>query len=370
MNLIHPAPAYSLSRNTAEGADPRTTIRGEVGQREPKTPIFPLVPEPLPLTRFSAADDLRAAIGLWVAWLAGERRASAHTVAAYGRDLAFFLDFLTGHLGEAPSLAAIDALRPADFRAYLARRAGEGIERSSLARSLSVLRGFVRFLRRRGLASTTALAALRGPKLPPAVPKPLSIDDAIATIDTAGELPREAWQGRRDTALLALIYGCGLRLSEALGLSRAEAPVSELLTIVGKGRKERQLPVLPAVRAAIADYLATCPYRLSRGGSALCRRPRRPVASAPGAAADGGSARASRTAGDGEPARAAPQLCDAPVGSGRRSARDPGIAGPCQPVDDAALHVGRDRAAAGRLRQCASARPAAALRHGGHGRRR
>ncbi|MGH7114645.1 MAG: tyrosine recombinase XerC [Stellaceae bacterium] len=210
--------------------------------------------------RFSAADDLRAAIGLWMGWLAGERRASAHTICAYGRDLAFFLDFLTGHLGALPSLAAIDELRPADFRAYLAQRAGEGIERSSLARSLSVLRGFVRFLQRRGLGSTSALAVLRGPKLPPGVPKPLSVEDAIAAVDAAGHLAREGWQAKRDTALLALIYGCGLRLSEAMGLSRAEAPLGEALTIIGKGRKERQLPVLPAVRAAIADYLAACPY--------------------------------------------------------------------------------------------------------------
>ena len=107
---------------------------------------FPALPEPVPLARFSATDDLRAAIGLWAAWLSGERRASAHTVAAYGRDLAFFLDFLTEHLGELPSLTAINALRPGDFRAYLARRAQDGIERASLARGLSVLRGFVRFL--------------------------------------------------------------------------------------------------------------------------------------------------------------------------------------------------------------------------------
>ncbi len=237
------------------------TVRVGAGQQ----PIFPALPEPLPLARFSASDDLLAAIGLWAAWLAGERRASAHTVAAYGRDLAFFLDFLTGHLGQAPSLAAIDELRPSDFRAYLARRASEGIERSSLARSMSVLRGFVRFLQRRGLASTTALAALRGPKLPPAIPKPLSIDDAIATLDTADN-PIKGWQGKRDTALLALIYGCGLRLSEALRLSRAEAPLGEVLTIIGKGRKERQLPVLPAVRTAVADYLAVCPYALAAHG--------------------------------------------------------------------------------------------------------
>ena len=224
---------------------------------------FPALPEPVPLARFSAADDLRAAIGLWAAWLSGERRASAHTVAAYGRDLAFFLDFLTEHLGMAPSLAAIDELHPADFRAYLARRAGDGIERSSLARGMSVLRGFVRFLQRRGLAATTALSALRSPKLPPGVPKPLTVDDAIATVDAAGDFAPEGWQGKRDTALLALIYGCGLRLSEALGLTRAEAPSGEALTIIGKGRKERQLPVLPAVRTAIADYLAVCPHALA-----------------------------------------------------------------------------------------------------------
>ncbi len=227
---------------------------------------FPALPEPLPLARFAAADDMRAAIGLWAAWLAGERRASAHTIAAYGRDLAFFLDFLTDHLGEPPSLAAIDALRPADFRAYLARRAQDHVERSSLARGLSVLRGFVRFLQRRGLASTTALAALRSPKLPVSVPKPLTVEDATSAVDTVGDLARNGWQAKRDIAILALLYGCGLRLAEALGLSRGEAPLSETLVVTGKGRKQRQLPVLPAVRTAVAEYLAACPYAPPKDG--------------------------------------------------------------------------------------------------------
>jgi len=224
------------------------------------------VPEPVPLARYSAADDLRAAIGLWAAWLSGERRASAHTVAAYGRDLAFFLDFLTEHLGELPGLTAINGLRPADFRAYLAHRAQARAERSSLARGLSVLRGFVRFLQRRGLASTTALAALRSPKLPQSVPKPLTVEDAVGTVDAAGDAAVSAWQGKRDIAILALLYGCGLRLSEALGLSRAEAPLGETLVITGKGRKQRQLPVLPAVRVAVVDYLAACPYTMANDG--------------------------------------------------------------------------------------------------------
>jgi integrase/recombinase XerC len=220
----------------------------------------------LPLARFAAADDLRAAIGLWSAWLAGERRASAHTVAAYGRDLAFFLDFLTDHLGEPPSLAAVEALRPADFRAYLARRTQQNAERTSLARGLSVLRNFIRFLQRRGFVSTTALAVLRSPKLPVGVPKPLTIDDATNAVDRVGDLASNAWQAKRDVAILALLYGCGLRLSEALGLSRGVAPLGETLVITGKGRKQRQLPVLPAVRAAIEDYLATCPYAPPKDG--------------------------------------------------------------------------------------------------------
>src|SRR5438128_9256730 len=195
---------------------------------------FPALPEPLPLARFAAADDLRAAIGLWAAWLAGERRASAHTIAAYGRDLAFFLDFLTEHFGELPSLATMSALQPADFRAYLARRAQDQVERRSLARGMSVLRGFVRFLERRELASTSALAAMRSPKLPASVPKPLTVDDATSAVDAAGGLARGGWQGKRDIAILALLYGCGLRLSEALGLSRGEVPLGEMLVITGK----------------------------------------------------------------------------------------------------------------------------------------
>jgi integrase/recombinase XerC len=121
-------------------------------------------------------------------------------------------------------------------------------------------------LQRRELASTTALGALRSPKLPVSVPKPLTIADATRAVDAVGELARKAWQGKRDIAILALLYGCGLRLSEALGLSRGEAPLSEVLVITGKGRKQRQLPVLPVVRAAVADYLAACPYALAKDG--------------------------------------------------------------------------------------------------------
>jgi integrase/recombinase XerC len=251
-------------------AQPGALIKGALSSRPPAggTPAirFPALPEPVPLARFQVSEDLRAAIGSWLDWLAGERRASAHTVAAYGRDLAGFFDFLGEHAGEAPSLDLIGRLRPADFRAYLAHRAADQRMRTTIARGLSVLRGFVRFLERRGLAAAPALAVLRAPKLPQSVPKPLTVEDAGATLAAAGDLTASVWQQKRDIAILTLLYGCGLRLSEALGLTRAEAPRGDLLVVTGKGRKTRHVPVLPAVREAIADYVAGCPYPLAKDG--------------------------------------------------------------------------------------------------------
>ena len=234
-------------------------------QASPPKP-FPTLPEPLPLARFAVAADLRDAIGAWLDWLTAERRASAHTIAAYGRDLAAFFDFLGVHRGEVPDLASMSRLAPADFRAFLASRAMEGRERTTIARGLSTLRGFVRFLERRGLASAPGLAVLRAPKLPQSVPKPLTVEDADAAIEAAGDVALSVWQQKRDVAILTLLYGCGLRISEALGLSRGEAPKSDVLVVTGKGNKQRHVPVLPAVREAVADYVAACPYPIAKDG--------------------------------------------------------------------------------------------------------
>lgn len=223
-------------------------------------------PAPVPLERFAAASDLLKAIAAWDAWLGEERRASAHTRAAYGRDLAAFLDFLVLHLGGTPDLAALAGLAPADFRAALAAKAAQGGKRSSAARFMSVVRGFFRFLDRRGFAHNPALAAVRTPKLAPPVPKALSAEDAAAVIDTAPEFAR-SWQGKRDVALFTLLYGCGLRLGEALGLAQREAPLAAgTLIVTGKGGKARMVPVLPAVAAALGDYLAACPFKLAADG--------------------------------------------------------------------------------------------------------
>jgi integrase/recombinase XerC len=228
-------------------------------------------PEPLPLARYAADAGLTEAIAGWQGQLASERRASKHTLAAYGRDLASFLDFLRDHHGGTPSIALLASLSVRDFRAFLAARAGDDLARTSLARALSVVRGFFRFLEREGLATNHALSVLRGPRLPKSVPKPLSIADAEAAVDAAETLQdtdAPVWIVARDTALVTLLYGCGLRLSEALDLTAAEAPAAGriALTITGKGGKQRLVPILPVVVAAIEDYRRHCPHVLHPEG--------------------------------------------------------------------------------------------------------
>ncbi|MGH6989000.1 MAG: tyrosine recombinase XerC [Stellaceae bacterium] len=226
---------------------------------------FPVPPAPLAPGRFSADADLGTAITRWLDWLETERRVSPHTLAAYGRDLAFFLDFLTAHHGGEPDLAMLSALTPADFRAFLAHRASRNVGRNSNARGLSVLRNFFRFLDRRGLARNAALLAVKSPKLPKPVPKALSVEDAQAALDGIMDIERQAWIAKRDLAILTLLYGAGLRIGEALSLKRGEAPLSpDTMRITGKGNKTRMVPILPAVAEAVQDYLAACPHALAK----------------------------------------------------------------------------------------------------------
>jgi integrase/recombinase XerC len=206
------------------------------------------------------APDLRAALAEWHDWLADERRASSHTLAAYGRDLASFLVFLTDHLAREPGLVDLASLGPADFRGFLAQRTNEGIARASLARALSTLRNLFRFLDRTGRVHNAALSTVKTPKLPRSIPKPLAQDEALETVQAAAELQDEPWLAARDTALILLLYGCGLRLGEALSLTRADRPNGPSMTILGKGRKQRVVPVLPVVTEAIEHYLALCPF--------------------------------------------------------------------------------------------------------------
>lgn len=216
------------------------------------------------LTRFSAAPDLSRALGDWQRWLADERRVSDHSFAAYSRDVSAFLDFLTDHLGGEPALDTLAALTPADFRSYLARRAGQGLARSSTARAVSSLRNLFRFLDRNGMVHNPAISTIRTPKAPDAVPKALAVDDAFDLIAAIEQLNEAPWMQKRDLALYTLLYGCGLRISEALELNRSAFPPdrapAEALRILGKGGKERLVPLLPLVTDRIRDYLDASPY--------------------------------------------------------------------------------------------------------------
>ncbi len=209
---------------------------------------------------FAARPDLVAAITDWRRWLESERRASRHTADAYGRDLSAFLTFLTGHLGGEASLKDLRGLKTADFRSYLAHRANTGVARSSIARGMSTLRNFFRFLERSDLVHNPAVKAVKTPRLPQTVPKALDEDDALAAITSAGEMYDEPWLSARDTALFLMLYGCGLRIGEALSLTCGDTPKSDTLRVMGKGQKERIVPVLPVVREAIDAYRKLCPF--------------------------------------------------------------------------------------------------------------
>ncbi len=204
--------------------------------------------------------DLEREVGRWLGWLAHERRAADHTVEAYTRDLTAFLEFLTGHLGAPPGLDDLAALRAADFRAWLSRRTMEGLARTSTARALSVIRSFFRYLKRSGVLENAVLDQIRSPKLPRPIPKPLSEGEARDLLSALDALHDEPWLARRDLAVLTMLYGCGLRIDEALSLNLRDAPDGDTMMITGKGGKQRLVPVLPLVREAIDAYLDACPH--------------------------------------------------------------------------------------------------------------
>lgn len=211
-----------------------------------------------------AAPDAAQAAEDWYRWLVDEKRTADLTLEAYRRDLSAFLAFVRDHRGGPPGLATLAGLTTADFRAWLASRADprDPYARTSTARALSAVRGFFRFLDKRGIAHNPAIGGVRTPKLPHAIPKPLTEAEAGDLLDLVATEARHPWVAARDIAVLTLLYGCGLRIAEAIGLDRREAPKGETMVITGKGNKERLVPVLPVVRRAIDDYLRVCPHPL------------------------------------------------------------------------------------------------------------
>jgi integrase/recombinase XerC len=217
---------------------------------------------------FSTTSEIATEITCWLNYLRAERRMSPKTLEAYQRDISQFLAFLTMHLGCPPALKQIVGITPADIRAFLTARRRDGAGNRSLMRSLAGCRSFAYFLERNGKGKISALSAVRTPKLARTLPRPLTASAATQMTHAdlrAGE-EREPWMLARDAAVIGLLYGCGLRISEALSLTRQQAPLpcaNDTITVTGKGNKTRMVPLLPQVAKLVADYIALCPYALS-----------------------------------------------------------------------------------------------------------
>lgn len=223
----------------------------------------------------------RDALEHWLSAQKGLSGASDNTITAYQGDLAEFLAFMTLHKGAPSGLKALERITVGDMRAWMAQARHTGVGARSLARKLSAVKSFYRWLAEREGFEATAVLSTRSPKFQKKLPRPLAEDAASAMIDTVALQSEKPWVAARDVAVLTLLYGCGLRISEALGLKGRDVPLPDVLRIIGKGGKERLVPVLQAARDAVDDYLHACPYpvepdaplfRAVRGG-ALAPRP-------------------------------------------------------------------------------------------------
>lgn len=215
--------------------------------------------------KYNASREIKQLIAQWQSWLLNERRYSPHTLDAYSRDLSGFFDFAAEHLGKVPETADLAKLEVRDFRAYLSQRAARHIDKSSLARELSTLKNFFKWLARYDILRNPALSVIRTPRRAKVLPKALEVNDTFNVIDEAQNLASNSWQGLRDMAIFTLLYGCGLRISEALSLNVGDIGNNDFLRIKGKGNKERIVPLLPVVVENINKYLAECPYQPKQG---------------------------------------------------------------------------------------------------------
>lgn len=203
----------------------------------------------------------------WLCWLQDVRKVSSHTVEAYEGDMRQFLVFQTSHQGKELTVQNLVNFSIRDFRSWLAYRASEGYEHRSTARALSVVRSFFKFLTKYGYPPCTALAGIRSPRLKIGLPRPLSIDQAQHLVEDIGDLQEDPWIGSRNKALFTLLYSSGLRLGEALNLTRKQAPLeSDILLVCGKGKRERMVPILPIVQQTLQEYIRLCPYVLTPDG--------------------------------------------------------------------------------------------------------
>lgn len=217
-------------------------------------------------------------------WLDSERAlkaASENTITAYGRDLTDFLSFMTTHKGEAQGLGPLKQVSVTDMRSWMAHTRGHGVGARSMARKLSAVKTFYRWLAEREGFDPTAVLAARAPKYQRKLPRPLPEDAAIQMIETIALQSTEPWVQARDVAVLTLLYGCGLRISEALSLTGRDLPLGGTLRITGKGGKERVVPLIRPAREAVEAYLHLCPYPCEAADPVFRSVKGRPLAARP-----------------------------------------------------------------------------------------
>ena len=211
-------------------------------------------------TLAKCAGDLKDKLLKWNDYLRVEKNMSKHTLRAYGADVGHFIEFLFDHLGKQPGLNDLSNVSIRDFRGWMSKKAIEGTSNASRARSLSGIKNLLTWLDKQGIMHNAAINTVRTPKLPHKLPRPLHETQAIDLIDNAGFLEKDDWVGQRNAALFTLLYGCGLRINEALSLDIRDFPRDGFLRVVGKGDKERQVPVLTLVEDALETYLRACPF--------------------------------------------------------------------------------------------------------------
>ena len=211
--------------------------------------------------RYNVDTDLKPIIQDWLDWLTDERKYSPHTLDGYARDLA---DFTTS-FDKSLTLKQLEKMDVRAFRNYISAKAALGLEKSSLARHISTLRNFFKFLNARKIIKNTAISVISSPRRNKVLPKALDINQTFDVLEESKNFATNAWQGLRDTAIFTLLYGCGLRISEALNLNVGDIDSNDFVRIRGKGNKERIVPVLPQIKDAINAYLNECPYHLKNG---------------------------------------------------------------------------------------------------------
>lgn len=203
------------------------------------------------------APDLANALQDWTRYLQYEKHSSRHTLRAYVNDVTQFVRFLVDHRGRPPSLDDLSGVSIRDFRAWMSRRAMDGASAATRGRSLSGIKNFLGWLDRQGIMHNAAIKTVRTPKIPRKLPRPLYEKQALSVVRDIGD---EGWTDKRNRALFTLLYGCGLRIDEALSLNLKDLPRDGFLRVMGKGRKERQVPVLKIVEDMLETYLKACPF--------------------------------------------------------------------------------------------------------------